>query len=274
MASSMWLKASRAGLIRPLCSRSQVSVRHGLTFLHQSRTNSTAAAFQNPTELDSGSMATPMDTPPASKGRKFQTLEGAVSKETLDAITVRPFRLTHMTAVQEEVLGLLPEIAEPYDKEKQAQPGASSRDLLVRAKTGTGKTLAFLVPAIEARVKAIQAAGEQAVRDAGLVSDRELQKKSERRYARETVGTLILSPTRELATQIANEALRLSHHHEGFEVRLFTGGTSKVKQIRDWMKGRRDIVVATTGRLRDVLSTEPDVVKGIAQTKIVGYLRL
>ena len=93
--------------------------------------------------------------------------------------------------------------------------------------------------------------------------------KAETRFARETVGTLILSPTRELATQIANEALRLSHHHKGFEVRLFTGGTSKVRQIRDWMRGRRDIVVATTGRLRDVLSTEPVVVRGIEQTKMV-----
>ncbi|KAJ7889228.1 P-loop containing nucleoside triphosphate hydrolase protein [Mycena leptocephala] len=163
-----------------------------------------------------------------------------------------------MSAVQAEVLPLLPALAEPFSPENSD----NVRDLLVRAKTGTGKTLAFLVPAIEARVKSIEEylAGNN---DTGNVGQ------ARQRFARRTVGTLIISPTRELATQIANEALRLTHHHQDFEVRLFTGGTSKRMQIRDWMKGRKDIVVATPGRLRDLLESEPDVRAAVAQTSVL-----
>ena len=45
---------------------------------------------------------------------KFKTLKGRISYNTLKAITVRPHKLMHMSAVQVEVLPLLPQIAEPY----------------------------------------------------------------------------------------------------------------------------------------------------------------
>ncbi|KAF7291997.1 hypothetical protein MIND_01225400 [Mycena indigotica] len=176
----------------------------------------------------------------------FNTLKGKVSQQTLDAILVVPFNLTTMSPVQSEVLPLLPQIAEPYQERQDGEP-APLRDLMVRAKTGTGKTLGFLVPAIEARVKALEVLG-------GV------------RYARSNVGALIISPTRELATQIAAEALKLTHHHKGFEVQLFTGGNSKRMQMRNWMRGRKDIVVATPGRLRDLLETEPEVKNAFANT--------
>lgn len=207
----------------------------------------------------------------AGKGPKFETLKGRVSYDTLKAITVKPHRLTHMSPVQAEVLPLLPEIAEPYSPDPPADGSKRPpRDLLVKARTGTGKTLAFLVPAIEARLKAIEEAGRQAIKDAGLVSDKHMEARVRRIFTREQVGTLIISPTRELATQIANEALRLTHHHKDFEVRLFVGGQSKRMQMRDWMKGRRDIVVATPGRLRDLLMSEPEIVRGISKTKTVS----
>jgi len=41
--------------------------------------------------------------------------------------------------------------------------------------------------------------------------------------------------------------------------------------MRDWMKGRRDIVVATPGRLRDLLTSEPEIVRGIQKTKMVRF---
>ncbi|KAJ7868608.1 P-loop containing nucleoside triphosphate hydrolase protein [Mycena olivaceomarginata] len=192
----------------------------------------------------------------ARTGPAFSELRGKITKETLDAITVKPFRLQNMSPVQAEVLPMLPGLAEPFTPENSE---THVRDLLVRAKTGTGKTLAFLVPAIEARVKSIQdyLAGDT---DSGNPMH------AKQRFARRTVGALIISPTRELATQIANEALRLTHNHTDFEVRLFTGGTSKRMQMRDWMKGRKDIVVSTPGRLRDLLESEPDVRSAIAET--------
>jgi ATP-dependent RNA helicase MSS116, mitochondrial len=200
---------------------------------------------------------------------EFSTLKGKVSEETLRAVMGRPLKnLTHMSAVQAQVLPRLPELAEPYNPDAEAK---ATRDLLVKAKTGTGKTLAFLIPAVEARLRAIEDAKSAALKEAGVTSDKQLARRAERIFTRSEVGTLIISPTRELATQIANEAIKLTHFQDGFEVRLLVGGMSKGQQMRDWMKGRRDIVVATPGRLRDLLESEPEVAKGIAKTRQVSF---
>jgi len=200
----------------------------------------------------------------------FQTLKGKIAYDTLKALTVKPFKLENMTSVQKEVLTLLPELVRPHDPNEPADSNLPARDLLVKARTGTGKTLAFLVPAIEARLNAIKEAGKKAVRDAGRTSDKHLEGRARRVFTRTQVGTLILSPTRELATQIANEAIRLVHHHDNIEVRLFVGGANKKMQMRDWMKGQRDIVVATPGRLLDLLAAEPTMREGLAATQMVG----
>lgn len=60
-------------------------------------------------------------------------------------------------------------------------------DVVCKAKTGTGKTLAFLIPALE------QLAAN--------------------RLAKGRTGVLIISPTRELASQIAEEAKQLAKFH-------------------------------------------------------------
>jgi ATP-dependent RNA helicase MSS116, mitochondrial len=201
----------------------------------------------------------------------FTDLKGVIRHDTLKAITVKPFKLTTMTTVQAAVLPLLPDLIKPYDPNPaEGDPPPAARDLLVKARTGTGKTLAFLLPAIEARLNAIEAAGKKAVQEAGLESDKHLESRARRIFTRTEVGTLVISPTRELATQIANEALRLAYHHDDFGVRLFTGGTSKRLQMRDWMRGRRDLVVTTPGRLLDLLHSEPEIKSGISKTQIVG----
>jgi ATP-dependent RNA helicase MSS116, mitochondrial len=226
-----------------------------------------------------------------------------MTPQTLDAITKDPMRLKYMTEVQKEVLGLLPDLAAPVDedgyvmdypeevmkdlrrraskgeditaelgeltrrKEQEKRKPDGIRDLLVRAKTGTGKTLAFLVPAIEHRIRHLaQIANAADLAASGQLSDGVVGRKAATQYARTKVGTLIVSPTRELATQIANDALRLSHHHKGFEVRLFIGQVSKSRQLRDFMVGRRDVMVCTPGRLRDMLMSSEEVreaVKGV-----------
>lgn len=205
-------------------------------------------------------------------GVSFDSLKGKVSHETLKAITVSPMKLNHMTAVQAAVLPLLPGLAEPLTGDEEEDAKRPSRDLLVKAKTGTGKTLAFLVPAIEARVKAIEAHVKKVVKDAGVVSDRQLETRAIRSFTRTQVGTLIISPTRELATQIANEAIRLSTHHKEFEVRLFVGGLSKRQQMRDFVRGRRDIVVTTPGRMRDLLESEEVMREALSGCKHVCFL--
>ncbi|KAK0215598.1 P-loop containing nucleoside triphosphate hydrolase protein [Armillaria fumosa] len=242
------------------------SQRNGILRLLQKngsvRSASTAVAYEEE-ELDAGAVVTPKPEPvQGTTGKPFSSLKGVLLPETLKAITVKPFKLTNMTAVQEEVLSLLPDLAKPYDPES-----TSTRDLLVRARTGTGKTLAFLVPIIEARVRAVENAGQKRVLDDGLLSKPHLAAQAAKNWARANVGAVIISPTRELATQIANEALRLSYHHEGFEVRLLVGGMSKRVQLRDWAKGRPDIVVATPGRIRDIVNSEPDIAKALKTTR-------
>lgn len=188
----------------------------------------------------------------------FNTLRDTIHPHTLKAITVRPFQHTHMSIVQAQIFPLLPDLA---------LPTTAQRDLLVKAKTGTGKTMAFLVPAIEARVNAINDHVTQSLKDSGLSGSKD-RVAVERAYAQSNVGTLVISPTRELATQIAVEASNLTSHHPGFQVQLLLGGESKHTQMRSW-KGRKDIVVATPGRLLDLITTEPSVFEAIKSTKTV-----
>ncbi|KAG5642644.1 hypothetical protein DXG03_002383 [Asterophora parasitica] len=205
--------------------------------------------------------------PPKDERLAFSALEGVISDNLLKAIVGKPMSLTSMSPVQAEVFPLLPELARPYNPQEPST--GPPRDLLVKAKTGTGKTLGFLLPAIEARLKSIEAHAAQALRDAGQEPRKSLELRAKAQFTRETVGTLVISPTRELATQIAKEAQRLSSHLDGFGVRLFVGGESKGMQMRQWMSSRRDLVVATPGRLRDMLESEPEVKSGISKTQVL-----
>ncbi|MDI9390511.1 MAG: DEAD/DEAH box helicase [Synergistota bacterium] len=95
-------------------------------------------------------------------------------------------------------------------------------DMIVRAKTGSGKTLAFLLP---------------------LYDEGRLEKGSPR--------ILILSPTRELAQQTAQEAKWLAH---GLDIVVATlvGGMDMSAQIRDLRRGA-SVIVGTPGRTLDHL---------------------
>lgn len=226
-----------------------------------SRSSSAAAAAVS----DAPDVAKPVNESPG-----FSELKGNVNDRTLQAITKGPFHHTHMSVVQAEVFPLLPQLAEPYSPDsRNAQP----RDLLVKARTGTGKTMAFLVPAIEARLKSLEAHANKVVPDSGLPDSAKLRMEAIRAHATDTVGTLIISPTRELASQIATEAMKLTSHHPGFEVKLFVGGESKSGQIYNWRRGRRDIVVTTPGRMRDFLESEPSVAGPISRAEVVSSLR-
>ena len=100
-------------------------------------------------------------------------------------------------------------------------------DVLVKAKTGTGKTLGFLIPSVELLIK-------------------------KRSPSRDAVQCLILSPTRELAQQIATEAESLLTFHNGMKVVTVVGGTN-INQDKKRLNGKVDILVATPGRLKDHL---------------------
>jgi ATP-dependent RNA helicase RhlE len=104
----------------------------------------------------------------------------------------------------------------------------SGRDLLGIAQTGTGKTAAFALPIVH-RLMANQ-------RNAMLRGCR----------------VLVLSPTRELATQIA-ESFKTYGRHVDLTVAVVVGGVGHVPQVRTMSRGV-DILVATPGRLLDHLA--------------------
>lgn len=194
----------------------------------------------------------------------FEDLKQHISSRTYSAMTVKPFRHAFATPVQAAVLKLLPGLAEPYSDESKER-----KDLVAISDKGTGKSLAFLIPAIEARHKAITMHAKLELVKQGLINNSSLEQQISRIYTRTRVGALILATTREEATTIANEAILLSRNHHGMETRLFVGGMSKRIQLRDWMTGRRDIVVATPGRLRDLLTNEPAMREGFLYTQTV-----
>ena len=105
----------------------------------------------------------------------------------------------------------------------------AGRDLLGIAQTGTGKTAAFALPILHR-----------------LDADR-------RQPVRKGCRVLVLSPTRELASQIA-ESFRTYGRHIGVRVALAFGGVPLGAQIRALANGV-DVLVATPGRLIDHLDT-------------------
>ena len=103
----------------------------------------------------------------------------------------------------------------------------AGRDLLGIAQTGTGKTAAFALPILQR-----------------LADNR---KPAPRRGCR----VLVLSPTRELATQIA-DSFRAYGRHMGISVAVVFGGVKYGPQLRA-LAGGVDVLVATPGRLIDHL---------------------
>ncbi len=97
------------------------------------------------------------------------------------------------------------------------------KDVLGRSNTGTGKTAAFGIPAIEAA--------------------QPLQRHP---------GALILCPTRELVLQVTNELRKFAKYKEGIRITPVYGGEPIDYQIQQLKKGSA-IVVGTPGRIMDHL---------------------
>ncbi|XP_033176272.1 probable ATP-dependent RNA helicase DDX43 [Bombus impatiens] len=145
-----------------------------------------------------------------------------------------------------------PEILEEIRKQKFAQPSPiqcqawpillSGRDLIGIAQTGTGKTLAFLLPAL--------------IHIEGQITPRP---------ERKGPTVLVLAPTRELALQIEKEVNKYSYH--GIKAVCIYGGGCRKKQVTVVTEGV-EIVIATPGRLNDLVRTE------VLNVSSVSYLVL
>ncbi|XP_034187499.2 putative ATP-dependent RNA helicase DDX43 [Osmia lignaria lignaria] len=130
-----------------------------------------------------------------------------------------------------------PEILEEIRKQGFAKPSPiqcqawpvllSGKDLIGIAQTGTGKTLAFLLPAL------IHIEGQETPRS-----------------ERTGPNILVMAPTRELALQIEKEVNKYSYH--GIKAVCIYGGGSRKEQVNIVTKGV-EIVIATPGRLNDLV---------------------
>lgn len=125
--------------------------------------------------------------------------------------------------------------SEPTSVQKIAIPSAlNGTDLLVSSKTGSGKTVAFLLPALNPL--AMVAQPPMSVRSKPIV----------------TPSVLVLCPTRELAQQVSQDAINLVRHVKGVRIASIMGGMPFGKQIAQ-MKGAQ-VIVATPGRLLDLVN--------------------
>ncbi|RFU71707.1 DEAD/DEAH box helicase [Peribacillus saganii] len=101
--------------------------------------------------------------------------------------------------------------------------------LIGQSQTGTGKTHAYLLPVM-----------------------------NKIDPAKEEVQAIITAPTRELANQIYQEALKIAGHYPkdtSIQVRLYIGGTDKQRTV-DKLKTQPQLVIGTPGRIKDLVEEQ------------------
>ncbi|MCB2289276.1 DEAD/DEAH box helicase [Clostridium sp. CS001] len=128
--------------------------------------------------------------------------------------------------IKEDLLNILKiqGITEPTQvQERSIELIKNGRDIIAEAQTGTGKTLAFLLPMFDNMSADIN-----------------------------TIQGLILTPTRELAIQITEEARKLAGS-KNLNILAAYGGKDIGSQLKK-LKGNIHLVIATPGRLLDHLS--------------------
>lgn len=135
---------------------------------------------------------------------RFDSLKGHVDDRVLSAIPFERMSVVQAATISDAIQGY---------------------DVLAQAKTGTGKTVAFLLPAIQRLITTRRSPGN--------------------------IYTLILSPTRELAMQIEKEAKTLLRNVPDIGVQHVVGGTNMNAETKRLNNQRCDILVATPGRLLD-----------------------
>jgi len=142
-----------------------------------------------------------------------------------------------------------------------------ANDLLVSSQTGSGKTAAFLLPVLHTLLQQQQQqekdenkAWADKVAQAAARGE-EAPKKQRRKNPTDTrhvkpanPGALILCPTRELAQQVAKDAIDLVRHCKGLRIACVVGGMPYPLQIARLHNA--DLVVATPGRLLDLQSSK------------------
>ncbi|KAI5076371.1 hypothetical protein GOP47_0008436 [Adiantum capillus-veneris] len=119
------------------------------------------------------------------------------------------------------------------------------QDVMAKARTGTGKTIAFLLPAIEV-----------ILRESGAGT-------------RNQVFALIVCPTRELAQQVAVEAKQLLSFHKNLNAQSVYGGTNIRGDQMELREKPCQILVGTPGRLVDHIQNTPNFTRFLRSVKLL-----
>ncbi|HEX7441478.1 MAG TPA: DEAD/DEAH box helicase, partial [Caldimonas sp.] len=124
-------------------------------------------------------------------------------------------------------------------------PALQGADLMVSASTGSGKTASFILPGLQ---RILAARGDN----------------TKRREKCVVYGprVLVLTPTRELAMQVAKAAATYGRHVQGLRVATVVGGVPYPAQIQA-LRGPLDILISTPGRLLDHLQTGKAVLDNV-----------
>jgi superfamily II DNA/RNA helicase len=134
----------------------------------------------------------------------------------------------------------------PTDVQARAiTPALAGRDLRVSSSTGSGKTASFVLPALQG-VLDVRASGVR--RDRGVVYGPRV---------------LVLTPTRELAIQVAKATDTYGRHVQGLRVATVVGGVPYGAQLKA-MRGPLDVLIATPGRLIDHVKSGKLVLDNVA----------
>ncbi|MGB6055097.1 MAG: DEAD/DEAH box helicase, partial [Burkholderiaceae bacterium] len=137
----------------------------------------------------------------------------------------------------------------PTDVQAQAVPAAiAGRDLLVSSQTGSGKTAAFMLPALH------KFASAESPAFAGKTPNQEAQSARSRnerpRFRPAQPKMLVLTPTRELALQVTTATTKYGAYLRRVKAVSILGGMPYPKQMQLLAKNP-EILVATPGRLID-----------------------
>ncbi len=139
---------------------------------------------------------------------------------------------------------------QPTDVQLRAIPPAmAGSDLRVSSSTGSGKTAAFVLPALN-RVLAARAAAQA--------------DPAKRRDKLSVHGprVLVLTPTRELAMQVAKATDAYGRHVPGLRVATIVGGVPYHAQLKA-LRGPLDVLIATPGRLMDHMANGKAVLANV-----------
>ncbi|MGI4863263.1 MAG: DEAD/DEAH box helicase [Janthinobacterium lividum] len=164
-----------------------------------------------------------------------------------EQVETTPTKVVDKAKIRFDELNLSPEVQRAitemgYEEASPIQSAAipvllAGKDVIGQAQTGTGKTAAFSIPAIEG------VDGES--RD---------------------VQVIVLCPTRELAVQVSGEIQKLGKYKKGLAVVPIYGGSSYDRQFRALERGVQ-IVIGTPGRIMDHI--ERGTLKLDKATKII-----